>query len=404
MNTQLFSCGWNEYGQCCQKEKKDYFKPFVADVGHLKIKKIICGSFTGAIIDSNSRVYMFGSQTVVEGHPKKQCHEPVLIPQLSNIVDVAIGIGHHLFLRRDGLLYTSGKSDHGQTTFGSSLVVPTVPKFFRDKVISKIYAFDTCSFVIEKFSNKVYVMGYCNLLNSNKNKEIRCYTPEEIEPCMFQGNDQMDDGECVRTIRMKNDTLILLTNKGRVYGSGSVNTSGVGSQMEKTKNLTLFRYLSEHRIIDVAVSPDDMFLFLTEKGHVYALGTNKYPTLTRISSPDAVIVAMPSNCSHGMFLSQTGNVRGFGSGSLGRLGNAPEANSRGSNEEPEKALQSIESHPVVQCALDVQCGSSFTLFHTGKDIKLSLPSLNYESEQHSRRMGRTMLSCSHLFDISILTI
>ena len=158
-DSNLWSCGRNNYGQLCHGDTEDRSKPQKTSFSN--ISKISAGHFHSLFQNNNGEIFSCGSQygqcgLGLETDPQI---EPSLILNVpSNIVEFACGYNQSLFLDSEGNVYSVGDNEYGQLGLGHNTnqnelnKIPNIPPI---KIIS--CALSSCYLI--DFEGNVWSFG-----------------------------------------------------------------------------------------------------------------------------------------------------------------------------------------------------------------------------------------------------
>jgi alpha-tubulin suppressor-like RCC1 family protein len=254
--------------------------------------KIVCGGFhslaLAAISPEKSQVIAFGlnnSGQLGLGH-EKEVLVPTPIENLEDIIDLAAGDGHSLFLNSKGQVLTCGSNHWGQLGIESTIPLISQPKLLGQEVI------------------RYPVMA----LAAGGRHSLFLTTQGRVYSCGSNQYGQL--GISTKRPISKQDQLALRGEFSRHQPA-------------------LIQFTRKHPIVDVTAGGDHSLL-LSARGQVYALGANNWGQLglgdlhrrtypTRIEElPE--IRAMSAGRDHSLLLSVDGRVFAFGSNQNGQIG------------------------------------------------------------------------------------
>jgi RCC1 and BTB domain-containing protein len=245
----------------------------------------ICGSNV-IIVTKSDKVFSYGNNTdgcLGLGH-YNTVDEPQVVSELCNkqLIKVAFGSTHMLFLTKSGECYSSGGNDFGQ-------------------------------------------LGNGTIAHCNKPKLIESLIEKHIVDisCGYFHN-------------------ILLTNRGQVYSFGRNNCGQIGCNNENVLNqLTpiLINGFNSEKVIAISCGGNHS-LALTESGHVFSWGKNCENQLgdgTNVNRNDrikvhindgVVIKKIICGSNHNLLLTSDGQIYAFGSNDFGQIGNGTKMNQK----------------------------------------------------------------------------
>jgi alpha-tubulin suppressor-like RCC1 family protein len=140
---QVFSCGYNRYGQLGLSDDASRLVPTLIDsLENRKIIAISAGGTHSLLLDSRGRVFSFGNNHYGQLGLKKNgrnllsCPDKVCLPTKINltieIVGISTGISYSLFLDSQGRIFSCGNNGSGQLGLGDEILrlAPTlIPDF-----------------------------------------------------------------------------------------------------------------------------------------------------------------------------------------------------------------------------------------------------------------------------------
>jgi len=258
-----------------------------------------------------------------------------------NIIKIASGALHTIFLEDNGRVHGCGYSEYGQLGFGDSVngkATKTSPQqinILNNSNITNISCGGNSSIFLTD-TGEAYTCG----VNSSGQLGLGHTTPEVYWPTLIT-NLEYGDGNGLHFYRAKNDFIscecgynysIFLTGNGKAYGCGLNNSGelGLGDTTEKLIP-TLINFPNDPNIIKVACSYQ-FTIFLTKDGRVYSCGLNNFEqlalgdTTTRhtpelISNPNIDnIIDIGCNRYSTIFIKNNGKVYGCGKNDYGQLG------------------------------------------------------------------------------------
>ena len=159
----LWSCGYNEYGQLCHRDKKDRSNP--QQTSFSNISKIAAGCNYSLFQNNKGEIFSCGYNEKGQcgfGHFISPQITPNLIPNLpSNIFHFVCGSSHSLFLDTEGNVYSVGFNYFGQLGLGHNghgtnhnelNKIPNIP------LIKAISCVGTSSYLID-FEGNLWTFG-----------------------------------------------------------------------------------------------------------------------------------------------------------------------------------------------------------------------------------------------------
>lgn len=201
------------------------------------------------------------------GH-KQPVQIPTLIPNLNNVVEIAIGDYHTVFLKKDGTVYVCGnrsllginESYEESLSYGSSVLVP---KLVPLGVKMKSIASRDSHIVALTVDGKVYVWG------DNRAGQLGLWDIEQIRiPTLLKALENVK----VKQIVCGNKYVMAVTESGEVYvwGSNTLGQLGLGHDLPVS---TPTRIPNLTGVKDVCCG-NYFTMVLTTNHEVYAWGDN----------------------------------------------------------------------------------------------------------------------------------
>lgn len=107
-NGVLYGFGSNESGQLGLGKEKFKSEPtIIHSLKHVRISKVVCGSYFTMACSETGTVYAFGQNTNGQLGLKisESVNTPTTVPLDADVVDIACGFGHAIFLSDEGKVY-----------------------------------------------------------------------------------------------------------------------------------------------------------------------------------------------------------------------------------------------------------------------------------------------------------
>jgi alpha-tubulin suppressor-like RCC1 family protein len=243
-----------------------------------------------------------------------------------NVIDVAVGVGHTLFLRNDNTAYGVGLNTSGQLGLGNSTNYNTLQVITVDNVIQMAGGLNYSLFL--KNNNQVYACGN----NDVGQLGLGNYTSfNTIQELLFT--------DCIQ-VSSRNLSTYLLKSDGSCYACGlnDYGQLGLGNNtnynvLQQMKGVNGVGFISNIK----QVSAGTLFvLLLDHTGSVYGCGENvagqlglgnnsTQNTLKQIQGINGVgnitnIVYIATGLSHSLLLKNDGSVYSCGYNNYGQLG------------------------------------------------------------------------------------
>lgn len=324
------------------------------------------GSHTG-IVHPDGHVYMWGSGGVRLGLGNNVATQstPKRVPDLENIVAIAMGDDHTLVLKENGRVFAWGVGARGQLGNGSrsdssTPVEVSVGEMGTEKVVA-IAAGNECSFALTD-NGRVYGWGLATSgrIGIGTNAPDEVLTPRRV--------DNLDNIHIVAIAAGRTFSLAL-SNTGKVYswGSGSNGKLGNGSTSFKPSPSLISRgEMPNDYVVKTIACGAEHCLALLENGHVYAWGSGENGRLGTgntddqnepvVSIDNTVIAAIACGTDHSIMLSKNTRIMYCtGKGENGRLGQVVDTEDR-----LNWSMVTSPSLGSFGAIVAVECGSSCT--------------------------------------------
>ncbi len=221
-NGTVLGCGNNISGQL-GPNMGYYQNKFIID-GLDDIIQVATGFGFSLALRSDGCVYGFGDNSSGQlGIPMTKCYNnvfpPILIPNLTNIVQIATEYRHSLALTIDGKVYAWGDNQLGLSDINSTNIPTLIPNI--DKIVSVSTRYNYSLLLSER--GEVYAFG------NNGNGQLSMVHRNIIDaPIIISGLSN------IIQISTGTSHYLALDNKGNVYGMGLNNMRQLGLNMPFT--------------------------------------------------------------------------------------------------------------------------------------------------------------------------
>ena len=389
----IYGTGKNTSGQLgngedfLNKKKSDLVNfSSISNYENININHVSCGFYHTFAIDTEKKVYGFGynntyALSFVSGYlTQSDYNYPVVIPDLTDkdIIQIAAGFKHSIFLGRDGKVYGVGGYDEFQLGFGvSSLAYQESVKEItwfteenRDIQIKQIACgkfhtlfLDTNGIVYGTGNANEGQLGNPDAAPSGDNKFVS-------EITWFNNNGRNIE---IKQVATGEDHTIFLATDGKVYscGNNEYRQLGLNSTDVKMTEPTEITFFTDNKITITQIACGSKHtMFLAAVGIVYGIGLNTYgqlgiDTFNTPEAPDAdpkkieffydkTITQIACGSNHTMFLASDGKVYGVGGNTEGQLGNDLDYDN--------KKIPDIVYLSDIVNIKQIACGESHTMF------------------------------------------
>ena len=195
-DSNLWSCGYNDYGQLCLGNNEIQPKPQKTSFSN--ISKISTGKYHSLF--QNNKGEIFGCGFNVDGqcglghfnHP--QITPSFLLSAPSNIVQFVCGSHHNLFLDSEGNVYSVGYNWNGSLGLGLSRSQNELNKIPNTPPIQSISCIGNSSYLID-FEGNVWSFGFNEVGQLGHGEKINIYVPKVINTFTYSTNIYYDIGD-----------------------------------------------------------------------------------------------------------------------------------------------------------------------------------------------------------------
>ncbi len=248
------------------------------------IIQISTGSDHTLMLNRDGQVYGLGSNKYSELGliNVKEAKQPIIIPGLNNIIQVTTGFNHSLALTADGEVYVFGNNTWNQigiNTNENEINIPTLLKLIPDIIsISAGYHYS----LLLGSNGKVYSIGYnnceqLNMINYTEDNLSHTLIPDaNDEPNYTEGVTLIANIDNIVQIFAGHVTSLLLKSDGQVYGFGYNLCSHIGLIPRYVEHPTLLKLIPNWNDIISLSLTDEHLLILNNKGEVYGFGSNSH--------------------------------------------------------------------------------------------------------------------------------
>lgn len=245
----------------------------MSSLAEISVRKIVCGAATSFVLSTDGRVFSWGTGRwgqlghKIYNHYTEECANPTVVERLlsQNIVDVAVGYVHTLFLDDTGCVWVCGPGLNGRLGLGLGARIGEYPiprpmtplweQHFRHSAQKAIA-------VVSQSTNNELMHSASTQMTLSNNMQLRMdeefYSPKIIK------------------ISAGHKHSALLTEDGKVWTFGSGNCGALGHAMDFSDKHwpTLVLPLQNKRIVDIDCGQHHM-LALSDDGQVYSWGMSR---------------------------------------------------------------------------------------------------------------------------------
>ena len=302
----VYGCGYNYFNQVSSSGDDPINEPTKIEITDfpetVEIIQIACGSSHTMFLTSLGNVYGCGRNNFnqVSSSGDDSINEPAKIeitdfPETVEIIQIACGRSHTMFLTSMGNVYGCGDNNYRQVNTSNIDIIPQQtkitdfsPQLVSDETITEI----ACGLYHTMFltsEGNVYGCGYNNFNQVSSSGDNPIDEPTKIEITDFDPG--LASNEYITQIACGSEHTMFLTSLGNVYGCGwnyfnQINSSSDNEIIQPTK-ITDFPETVE--IIQIACGRY-YTMFLTSMGNVYGCGKNDYNQVSEISDDDDTVI------------------------------------------------------------------------------------------------------------------
>jgi alpha-tubulin suppressor-like RCC1 family protein len=248
----------------------------------LNASKVVTNGSSTLALTANSMVVGWGKND--KGQlgiaPSSNYESPTVIPNLSNVVDIAIGESTGYAIRGDGTAVSFGSNEFGQMGINKENIQQALPQFIWGIVNAKSVAASSGSAYITKTDGTVWSFGRGDLgqlgLPEAEGKTTNKYKPFQI-PSLYG----------VMSVAATQESAAALTTSGNVYlwGEGQHGLLGNGNYDDNGFTPTELSEVIQSPCSNNAVAPpkfaqvsggENSLLLLDRNNCIWALGDNSH--------------------------------------------------------------------------------------------------------------------------------
>eukprot|EP00818_Percolomonas_sp_WS_P000827 CAMPEP_0117441966 /NCGR_PEP_ID=MMETSP0759-20121206/3905_1 /TAXON_ID=63605 /ORGANISM="Percolomonas cosmopolitus, Strain WS" /LENGTH=986 /DNA_ID=CAMNT_0005233833 /DNA_START=107 /DNA_END=3067 /DNA_ORIENTATION=+ len=336
----VFTVGNNDRGQLgTGNQIYSRFPQEIPATGAMKSKQIALASGGGSysmFLDQENHVYAVGDNDAGQlGDSSNILREiPVSVPSQGTMFTVPIyrissGYYHSLFLDIDGVPYSTGYSNYGQTCLGHKKNINVPQKIEIEDVFILDIAAGVQHSLLVSSSGEVYGCGDNRAFQLGSTEFESTTVPRKIPPSgdMFGKDIVMASAGYFHSLFLDRD--------GQVYATGSGNNGRLGNGTSDSTELPIAIPPSgdmHGKMIQQVLACSSFSLFLDQDGAVYGVGSNRFGQLglgdedsrnlpIRIAALDGVTIDfLACGWDYSLFLDVEGNIWGSGRNDMGTLG------------------------------------------------------------------------------------
>lgn len=360
---KLLSWGSNNFGQLGLGSSTDESapQPVGADLG-LNVKSVSCFGQSSGLVDADGEVYTFGRSiygSIGQGDSGENCLLPVSLPELSGqgVKHLSIGEFHMAAIDSKGRLWTSGRNWTGELGREGDSTRPGVVQepagvSFIDVACGRTYtaAVSADGRLYTCGNGRQGVLGHGDFQAKSK------FTPVDAKTL---------GGEKVAKVAAGEESLLVLTESGKVYSCGNDDYGklGIGGRSNVRVQTTFNKVsgLSSSKIVQISCGSMHCAC-IDDKGALYTWGCGSDGRLGHGSKSD---IALPTQVhalkgkkvkqvacggSHTLVLLEDGSVSAFGKGRNGQLGVGDNLESVAAYRTTPHHVQTLESYKVLSIA------------------------------------------------------
>ena len=283
-SSDLYMFGKNSYGQCGEIGVNYVTSPSKVRINNqIKIKKVSLGGEHSLILTSNGQVYSFGLNYFGQlglGN-NENCSEPSLInfPNDDNIIDVAAGAQHSLFLNESNNVFACGfnsnfNSDYFMNDCYGNLNIPIMinKEILLNNEVTSLRAGVNISAFLTKEKNSFLIIGI------GTSKKITF--PEITKINIREIDKNLDDENRIKDVKIGDDFIIVLLENGALYSFGGNKKGQLGVEFgEENRNETSFNLVSLYVKIEEIYVGYTHTIVVSDERKIYGWGSNLYGQL-----------------------------------------------------------------------------------------------------------------------------
>jgi alpha-tubulin suppressor-like RCC1 family protein len=391
---KVFTCGINLYGNLgySLNSGTSNANSILREITTVSgVKQIGCGAYHTILILNDNRIMTVGLNQngqlgyLTGGSALLINNTPTIVPDISNIIQVRGGLNHTVVLSGDGVIYTFGNNQFGQSLLGKS-DIQLIEDYVIDTNITQIATGFAASHSAILLPNKTMkTFGYNNVgqLGIGTTNSTINSIPTLVDLSNIK---YIAVGEAYNAIVLEDGRLATF---GYNF-SGQAGISGeIGSTLGRTTpfivpNISTAIYSacgSSH----TAVILSDNTLLTFGSNNRGQLGYNNGGVSTAI--PQLVnltdVKTVACGRSHTVVVLNNGQVYSFGLNNLGQLGHLTALNLTAGTSTPTLI-------PNISNATAVSCGNDFTLILLTNGQVISFGSNQYGQLGRSTNIGTTL--------------
>lgn len=299
----------------------------------INMKYISAGGGHTAFITDKGRIYVMGNNYYAQLGlgDRVDVNTPSLVDEY-DISAVSAGGLHTAFITKRGWLYVMGRNNDGQLGIGTK-PVENFPTFVERNVTSVSAGRFHTAFISDR--GQLYVMGnneYGQLGLGHMNKVT---TPTLVQGYSYSSTDTTIPAPIepkIIAVSAGEDHTAFITEQGQLYAMGrnDYRQLGLGDITFVTKPTLV----GEYKVVSVSAGKLHT-AFITDQGHLYVMGMNLHGELglghrfrvlnpTLVEAPTGVegfkVAAVSAGGYHTAFITDQGHLYAMGSNEYGQLG------------------------------------------------------------------------------------
>jgi alpha-tubulin suppressor-like RCC1 family protein len=327
-NGSLWGMGWNYQGQLGDGHPTTTSPPYGIDLPEQilpsGVKAVSAGGQHSLIIKTNGSLWAMGFNTsgqLGDGTTATSAPFGASLPEqivASNVVAIAAGASHSLFLKSDGSLWAMGANNNGQLGDGTFNNTNRPEEIVTNNVVA-IAAGNNHSLFL-KSDGSLWGMGYNVQGDLGIGNNVNTNQPQQIVP------------SGVTAIAAGFEHSLFIKSDGSLWGMGAASTGQLGGG-------TLIKTNRPEEIVDsgvTAVAGGSLHtLFIKSDGSLWALGYDAYGELgdggksqTAIPEqifpaplpPGSAVTKISAGYEHSLFIRSDGSLWAMGFNLTGQLG------------------------------------------------------------------------------------